>query len=323
MRVSATLTALLCSVALQAHADPHADALSWLQRIVSAAQRLNYSGTFVYQNGTHTETSRVIHVLDGSVEREKLEVLDGSPREVVRQDDEVRCFLPEERTVIIDRKARHKLLPARLPEALAGLPQFYDIRTGTLARVAGYDAQVIVLEPKDRLRYGHRLWAESQSGLLLKARMVDSRGEPIEQFAFTQLQIGGSIDREALKPRFVTQAAEWRQQNANSGELVGDSGEWQFRSEVPGFRRSPGVKRQIGTDGRDTIHYLFSDGMATISVFIESMPESADARRVGHFRNGATNIFRLARGEQLVTAIGEVPLETLRMLATGLEARKR
>lgn len=323
MRVCVALSALLCSVALQARADAPGEALSWLQRIVSAGQKLNYTGTFVYQNGAHTETSRVIHLIDAGVEREKLEVLDGSPREVVRQDDEVRCFLPEERTVIIDRQARHRLLPARLPEALANLPQFYEIRTGKSARVAGYDAQMIVLEPKDRMRYGHKLWAEIQSGLLLKARMVNSQGEPIEQFAFTQLQIGGNIDREALKPRFVTQAADWRQQNSNPGEHVGDNGDWQFRSEVPGFRRSAGVKRQIGSDGRDTIHYLFSDGMATISVFVESMPASDDARRLGHFRNGATNIFRLARGEQLVTAIGEVPIETLRTLAAGMEARKR
>lgn len=323
MRCSVALAALLCSVALQARADAPTDAVTWLQRIVSASQKLNYAGTFVYQNGKHAETSRVIHVVDGAVERERLEVLDGSPREVVRQDDEVRCFLPEERTVIIDRQARHKLLPARMPEALANLPQYYEIRSGKPGRVAGFDAQMIILEPKDKFRFGHWLWAERSSGLLLKARMVNGRGEPMEQFAFTQLQIGGNIDRDALQSRFVHQAADWQQHNSQSSEVIPDNGDWVFRGEVPGFKRNAGVRRQIGPGARDTIHYLFSDGMATISVFIERMPAGAVAARDSHYRSGATNVVRVVLGEQLVTAVGEVPVDTLRIIAAGIEPRRK
>ncbi|MCZ7654832.1 MAG: hypothetical protein M5R42_11940 [Rhodocyclaceae bacterium] len=67
------------------------------------------------------------------------------------------------------------------------LNDHYLIRKGDVSRVAGLDSQLIVLEPKDALRYGHHLWAEVNSGLILKARIVDERSETIEQFALNQL----------------------------------------------------------------------------------------------------------------------------------------
>lgn len=320
MRRAIALSVLLYSVAAHAQAGSSSDALTWIQRIVSAARSLNYSGTFVYQNGNHTETSLLIHMLDGGVERERLEVLDGSPREVVRQDDEVRCFLPDERTVIIDRQARHKLSPARVPEAMGSLTQYYEIRQGKPGRIAGFDAETIILEPKDAFRYGHWLWAERASGLLLKARMVNARGEPIEQFAFTQLKIGGDIDRELLKSRYAQQPIAWQKQSTRSADLAADGGAWLFRGEVAGFKRHDSVMRQIGPSGQEAMHYLFSDGMATISVFIEPVA-STERARSGHFRNGGTNVFRTVQGSRLITAVGEVPLETLRIIATGVEPK--
>jgi sigma-E factor negative regulatory protein RseB len=295
----------------------------WIGRIVSAAQRLTYSGTFVYESAGRTETSRITHVVDASGEREKLEVLDGSPREVVRTNEEVRCFLPAERMVIIDRQGSRKAFPARLPASFEELTAHYRLRKGDVGRVAGFETQLLVLEPKDNLRYGHMLWADTGSGLLLKARMVNEKNEPIEQFYFTQLQIGGAISREVLRPRFSEAAAQWHTHDAKTVEPVAEEGRWVFRSEVPGFRRTAGMKRQLQDGAPPTMHYVFSDGLAAISVFIEPLVAGTPAPASRMYSTGAVNVYKRVQGDHAVIIVGEVPPKTLRLLGDGIAPGRR
>jgi sigma-E factor negative regulatory protein RseB len=148
------------------------DALSWLGRMASAAQKQSYLGVFVYQHGRRSETSRIVHVVDGRNERERMEVLDGSPREVLRSNGEVKCLLPNLHMVILEREDRRGF-PATLPTSPGHLADNYKLLKGGVVRVAGRDSQLIVLEPKDGLRYGRRLWADQATGLLLKSSLVD------------------------------------------------------------------------------------------------------------------------------------------------------
>ncbi|MGB7542665.1 MAG: sigma-E factor regulatory protein RseB domain-containing protein, partial [Burkholderiales bacterium] len=156
-------------------AQTDASALQWLQRIYSATQKLSYTGTFVYQQGQQVETSRITHLVDASGPHEKIESLDGVPREIIRNRDEVVCYLPATMTVKIDKQPGWRSFPAILPEQLKGLSENYRVKKAEVERVAGYDCQVIVLEPKDRMRYGHRLWADLNTGMLLKAKTLDDR----------------------------------------------------------------------------------------------------------------------------------------------------
>src|SRR4051812_13370989 len=168
------------------------DGTAWLNRIYLASQRLSYTGTFVYQHGGHTETSRITRLVEGSGARERLEALDGVPREIVRTGDEVVCYLPASQTVKVDRQPGGRSLPVIIGEGATGAAELaasYGIRKGEVERVAGHDAQVLILEPKDTLRYGHRLWADAATGMLLKAKTYNEHREVMEQFAFTQVQI--------------------------------------------------------------------------------------------------------------------------------------
>lgn len=318
--MSSRLALLLAVLSLSAaaRAEQNVDPLSWLGRIVNAAQRLNYSGVFVYQSGEHTETSRITHVVDNSGEREKLEVLDGSPREVVRNNDEVRCFLPEQRVVIVERQPQRKSFPARLPTSLGNLTENYKIRKGDVGRVADRESQLLVLEPKDSYRYGHMLWADMESGLLLKARMVNEKNETIEQFYFTAVQIGGIFPKDALKPKLAPKAADWSIHNvtvtnANPGDTT-----WTFRNEIPGFRQSAGVKRSLRRDRPEAMHLVFSDGLAAMSVFIEPLGEERAAQGETYSK-GAISIYKRAHGDYMLTVLGEVPPRTLKKLADGME----
>lgn len=310
---------LLAALALPVAAQAPADALQWLQRMADAAQKLNYAGTFVYQSGHQTETSRITHLVDGGDELERLEVLDGSPREVVRVNDEVKCFLPESRLLIVERRRSRATpsFPALLPDSLAGLAEHYTISKGALGRVAGFESQSILIKPKDGLRYGHRLWIDAASGLLLKSAVVDERGEPLETFAFTELRIGGPVERASLKPRNEMKDG-WKVQNVRTSEPRAD--DWNFRNLVPGFRKVAGMKRQARADGPEINHVIFSDGLAAISVFIE--PLGRNKPEGGPLNVGAVNAYKRIAADHVFVVMGDVPPASLKKIADGIEPKK-
>lgn len=323
MRWGAILLALAGSVAGAAQAEEPADPLSWLGRVVTAGRKLSYSGSFVYQSGSHTETWRITHLVDAGGAHEKLEALDGSPREVVRTKGEVKCFIPGERVVIVEREAQRKSFPSALPDALDldRVTQFYTLRKGDVGRVAGLDSQLLILEPKDRYRYGHMLWADVNTGLLLKSRIVNDKNELIEQRAFTQVQIGGNIGRDAVKSKLAQQATNWRVENAEAVTASAADSAWIFRTEVPGFKKISEMKRQPRRDSPEVMHFVFSDGMARISAFIEPL-KSSDRPAEGFFSSGVVNGYKRVEGGHLLVLVGEVPPQTLKMLGDGVEPRR-
>lgn len=313
----AAVCCLLLSLPVQAQQQ---DGLYWLGRVVTAAHKLNYTGTFSYRNGGIEETSRITHLVEAGAELERLEVLDGSPRELIRNNDEVKCYLPESHTLLIDKRAQRRSFPALLPASLSGLAEYYAIRKGPIGRVAEHESQIIFLEPKDDLRYGQQLWIDVNSGLLLKISLLNERNQAIETFAFTQLQIGGAIGREVLKSKYAAQSSKWRVQHVHSTESRAEDGIWQFNVELPGFRKLTSLKRQTRSDGTEGMHMVFSDGLAAISVFIEALPEKPD---LGMVSMGAINVYRRAVGEHLLVVMGETPPATLKKLGDGIESKKK
>lgn len=301
-----------------AQTPPQADALGWLQKAADAAGQLNYSGTFVYQYDSQVETSRIIHLVDQTGEHEKLESLDGSPREIIRNNDEVKCFLPDIKTVKVEKRRPAKSFPALLPQQLSILTEHYVIRTGGRERIAGFDCQVLMLEPKDGMRYGHKLWADAASGLLLKAIMFNEKGQVVEQFAFTELKIGGPIDRKSLEPRFSAVAAEWRENRSRGtpATVTADTA-WSVKHLPPGFRKVTELKRATSGKPAAVSHIVFSDGLAAISVFIEPMP-AAGRLPQGLSRQGAINVYTKFVGEHMVTVLGEAPAATVMQIGDSV-----
>ena len=315
-RMSAVLAVCAALMQAPAIAESPSDPLSWLGRMATAGQRLNYSGTFIYQSGKNFETSRIAHMSDANGEHERLEVLDGSPREVIRSNSEVRCVLPDQKTVIIDRPGTRRAFPSRLPVAFGGLAENYRIRKGSVGRVAGLEAQQIILEPKDDLRFGYQLWAELQSGLLLKARTVDDRGEIVEQFTFSDVRIGGEIGSDAFRPR-ITKSSDWRIVQANGVEVRKEDSGWALNAPLAGFSLVSVMRRPLGRDRGEALHMVYSDGLASISVFIE--PNDGARAEPGPFASGAINIYKRVIGPYLVTALGEVPLRSVQRLGDAIE----
>ena len=298
------------------------DAQGWLQRMSQAARNLNYSGVFVYQSGGRSESSRISHWTDASGEHERLEALDGTPREVLRNNEEVQSFFPASKLVVIDRAAKERF-PRALASKGSALADYYNIRLGGIVRVVARDAQLVYLEPRDDMRYGHQFWADLETGLLLTARMQGEGGQVVEQFAFTEIMLGVLPERERLKPRNFG-AGEWKVVDARGSELRIEDLPWNLKALPMGYRPVALSQRVMRKEGPEVLHLVLSDGLASISVFIEPLSRTKgvnlDQKPAG---TGATGIFRRVVGEHLVTVIGEAPLLAIRRVAEALEARNK
>lgn len=295
------------------------ESLAWLGKVRAAALRLDYAGVFVYQQGPEVRTLRITHLGKTRPVREKLEMLDGQPRECIRNGEEIICYMPAERRLTSESRGNEKAFPdfpAASPDQFA--PYYHARKIGS-ARVAGRDAQAIALEPIDGLRYGYKLWADKSTGLLLRAQTISEKGEVVEQIAFTQLSIG-SVAASRVKASFENTHG-WRIENAVVRTL--DLSSWIVKWVPGGFSQVRAVKRLVtdrpsdsASTKKEIAQLLYSDGLAGISIFIEPW----SPQRVGApVHQGALNMVGKRHGEFWLTIVGEVPMAAIRKVADSIE----
>ena len=293
--------------------------LAWLKIMAFAAHKTDYVGTFVYQYGNHVETSRITHISDQDGDHGRLEGLDGNQREIIHSNDQVWSNEGGRRMKVGYRHDK-SAFPAVLPEQWALLSENYRIKKVEEDRVAGFPTQAFIFEPKDGLRYTHKMWAHSDSGLLLKVAVLDKRGRIIEQYAFTQLTIGGNIDRNWMPHEKSTSAFCAVDQyivQASKVSGVASSNGWHVGSLPKGFKKTLEMQRTF--HGKDTpvIHLVYSDGLAGISVFIEDMNSKA-VLTGGLTSQGAIQVYSKVKEDHIVTVVGEIPPTTLMQIADSI-----
>jgi sigma-E factor negative regulatory protein RseB len=184
--------------------------------------------------------------------------------------------------------------------------------------VAGYEAQALELEPADDYRYGHRFWAETKTGLLLKASMLDENNQVIEQFKFTHLSIGPGITRQSVQPSFNLNSPDLRRETVGpESAALGDTG-WAVQRPPAGFKKVMEIKRIKSGTRSPVAHLVYSDGLAAISVFVESSPPKQRVYQVGLSRQGAVHIFTRVLQDEIVTVLGEAPALTVMQMAESV-----
>ncbi len=295
------------------------EGLDWVTRIYNASQKLSYTGTFVYQQGTTTETAHIARMVEPAGTRERVEVLDGSPREIIRANGKVECYMPESMTVRIEKWVGDRTLLPIVPTS-SNIADFYTVRKGDVERVAGYDCQTVVLEPKDSLRYGHKFWADLASGMLLKAQTLSEKGDVLEQFVFTQLRIGNRFPREELVSRYKSKPGTWRVEESAAQPADLSAIGWTVGAAPPGYVKTVEMKRMFGRNN-EAGHIVLSDGLSAVSIFIEQAARQPNAAPIGLSRAGAFNVFKRKLDDYFVTAVGEAPAESVRAIANGMEYR--
>lgn len=300
------------------------EAFAWLKKMAAAARQLNYAGTIIYQHRNHVETSRVAHFVNSAGgEFEKLETLDGPPREVIRSNEQVVCYLPNQKTVLIeDRNRSTRNFPALVPESVQGLSESYQMRMEDTDRAAGHDCRWVGLVPRDQLRYGRRFCAEVGSGFPLRAQTLNEKGDAIESFAFTQLTIGAAFNREQVRSRYAdtSRVQKWKVERSGFDSPATTPAEtgWVLSNPLAGFRKIMEGKRLIGSRGT-VAQIVFSDGLAAVSVFIEPAQRPPAGQTLSH--QGAVNIYTRPHGNHVVTVLGEAPAATVMQFANSLELK--
>lgn len=317
----APVAVVLALLATLVHAPAlHAEEVApFLARAAQAARQLNYIGTVVFQHGGRVETSRLIHLNENGAEYEKLVNLDGPAREVIRSQGEVRCYYPDSKIVRVEPRTFRNAFPSLSREQQQALTQFYDFRRAETARVAGLDAQAFVFEPKDGLRYGHKFWADVATGLLLKARILNEKGEVVEQFAFTDIAIGAHIDRGMVNPSWASTPSDWTVRQGSVGDGVPQVTGWVVSRLPPGFSKISEGFRALRGKPEPVAHLVFSDGLVAVSVFVE--PIAGVPPQAGFLQQGGLNVFTLKLDDHFVTVLGEAPGATVRQIANAVARR--
>ncbi len=281
-----------------------------LERMANAMRSLSYEGTLVYAHGNRIESLRIEHRIENGQSRERMESLNGPERSMTREQDRVTCELPNSHPISVHRGGlTHDVLRAKAidPESLSAHYLIHPLGT---ARVAGRQVDVVGIIPRDSLRYGYRFYLDLESGLPLKSDLMGEQSEPIEQIMFTSLELLPSQENQEIADADTVDAGM-----ATSRPAPVDTDPWRFTELPAGFDLTM-HDHWRDTAGHSVDHFLISDGLASVSVYVES--DAADGldgeTRIGAIHAAGRRVF----GHQ-VTVIGEVPSVTVQMVLAALQ----
>jgi sigma-E factor negative regulatory protein RseB len=296
----------------------------WLDRMNKALTSTNYDGTYSLWLGGKVELLRIIHRVKDGVVSERLVSLDGSGREFIRTGGDLTCYLPDKRTVLVERRPAEESLFGNFPALNPQTVSSYDIREVARTRVNRRPTRVILVAPRDEYRYGYRLWIDESTAMPLKTQLCDARGRVIEQTFFASLTSNAHIPDSAFKPDISTEGFQWlrtEQPAAPKEPAASPLLFWGALKLPPGFRMTVHSAQVMPGSNDPVDHLVFTDGMASVSVFVETHPVSGPAP-VDEDESatvGTSSAFSTIVDGHKVTAVGEVPPATVRFFANSVK----
>lgn len=299
-------------------ANDYKEVEAWLQKMHKAAHTLNYKGKFVYQQDKQLSLMRIIHSVDKNGERERLVSMDQTGREIIRNKNKVTCILPDSKSVVVDKSRPELQFPPSFPMKLDNIRNQYRFAVDKLEKIAGQRAQKLVIQPKDNYRYGHRLWVDEKTGLLLKTHLIDEKGELLEQFMFTEIEFLDVVPEHLLKPAISGDEYTWYEaQETNDTDAVEQSKvTWSITQLPAGFNSD--MQRSHNMPNKTSVQQLvFSDGLASVSVFIEKH-KAHSPNITGASHMGAVNAFGRKLNNYHITVVGEVPRATVQLIGESV-----
>lgn len=311
-----TLIGLLLISSAVSASEPRA----WLVRMSEAFATQNYDGVFVYTHGSSMETLRIIHRVVDGVERERIVRLDGPVQEIIRQGDKVTCIHGGDWNGNINHKIPLGPFARAFVRDMNELGESYQLVEKSKGRVAGREARVLLIQPRDDYRYGYRIWLDEETGLLLKSVMVH-RGKVLERFQFTQLNIAGEVDLAELEVGIAGETmVHYPLLSHDENPIESKPLDWTLNWLPKGFEMRMQGSHREHADGTGAETITYTDGMAAFSVFIEKI--NAQKYEEMSAQKGATvavtRIVNYPDGDHLVSVIGEVPMKTAKRIALSV-----
>jgi len=293
-----------------------------------ASVNRSYVGTFVVSAGGSMSSAKIWHVCEGTQQVERVETLTGAPRSIFRHNDQVTTFMPDHKVARSEKRESLGLFPQLFQSADSRIADFYKFRQEGLERVAGVDADIIMLVPKDRLRFGYRVWSERKNGLIVKLQTLDTDGKVIEEAAFSELQLGAPVSMSQIV-QMMGKVQGYRLDKPVLVKTTAAAEGWALKTPVAGFNAMSCYKRPAsaagigakGATGDGPLQWIFSDGLASVSIFVEPFDRQRHVRE-STLSLGATQTLTRQLDAHWITLVGEVPVPTLQLFASALE-RKR
>jgi sigma-E factor negative regulatory protein RseB len=299
-----TLLSLLATTGAAATvcSDTDAVALEWLDKMSRNMRQVNYHGVVTLQRDDDTQMMQISHTVDHGNSSERLTELTGQGAQVERAVHSLDCLHPGDKLL---------RLGDMLQKDQCGLAEQYRFTVGARERVAGRKAVRIDIEPRDMYRFGYAMSLDSETGLLLKSRTISHGHKTLEttQFAYISYTDGvpTATDVDVVH---AAQHPHREQPPVNSASTRGWTVGW-----VP--RGFAATESSLGLNGRRT----YTDGLAVFSVFLEDLDLQIQPGD-GFVRQGGTTTYSrgvlLAGQFVLITVIGEIPVNTARMVADSV-----
>ncbi len=278
----------------------------WLMRMHDASGHQPFIGTFVVSSAGGLSSARIWHACEGDQQVERVQTLTGTPRSTFRRNEQVVTFLPESRVAYKERRTSLGMFPNLLAAGGSGIPQFYGASLLGSDRIAGVEADVVQLQPKDTLRLGYRIWTEKRTGLVVKMQTLDVNGQVLEQAAFSELQLDAPVSAAKLM-QMMARTEGYRVETPEMVQTDAASEGWVVKGVAPGFKPINCYRRPVavaanavpgaavpagaaapgaasGAAVGSTLQCIFSDGLASVSLFMEAY----DPRR--HVAEGALSL---------------------------------
>lgn len=300
------------------------DVRDWLKKMQHAAHMVNYDGTFVYSQKDQLSAMRLIHRANKEGEQERLISLDSTGREVIRNNKKVTCVLPDSKSVVVEKGRPMGQFPPPFPSAIQALEKYYHFSLANREKVAGQLSQQIHIQPKDRYRYGHRLWVDVETGLLLQKHLLSETGKSLEKFMFTQIEYMDHIPDELLEPQSLNEEYTWYEADdaLMPRERPKQQHQWQVDWLPKGFSQDMQRAHHMPVNTTPLEHMVFSDGLSSISVFIEPHAE-VDTHLLGGSSMGAVSAYGRHVDGYHVTVVGEVPQIVVRKVCASVNKVKK
>jgi sigma-E factor negative regulatory protein RseB len=288
----------------------------------NALEQLNYEGTLLQLHGAEVAVMRIVHRVEDGVSMERITAMDEVGREIIRRGDDVTCILPDQRSVMMSKRGQDNRSDSPLRSQFALDPQFddrfYRLAIASGERLLGRATRLVTVQPADGFRYGYRLWLDEGTAMPLKIQITGEESTVIEQLLFSDIRLPERIPEAETRPSRSHDNYTVRDGSASSSQLsIAGGASWQVGALPPGFRLRA-VRTQAANGGEPIQQLVYTDGVATVSVFVESDVEAAEQGE-GPSRMGAANAYTTLRDGHMVTAVGDVPLRTVEGMARSAE----
>lgn len=292
--------------------EPELSAQDILAKMHQAMAALNYQGTVAFLKNDRLEPMKYAHAAALGVQQERLQSLNSPLREIVRDTDKVSCIFKDSQHITLDyRPFEHSFL-VDVPNDLDAASNSYQFERLGEENIAMLDTYVVAIIPKDQARYPRRIWVEKQQFLPLKAVLYDHTGKALEQWMFTDFAVKDNIP-------FVTVNSPAATLPLQDSSTAPTHAAFEVTALPLGFSEIYFTQQHLHPSEPPVDHLLLSDGFTTVSVYMEhtrvGMPSGLKAL-------GAVNAYSRSLNNYPVTVMGEVPVETVKLIADGIKLKE-